>query len=168
MTSTEAGSRVRKVAVPKEVESCRTLDHVDYQDAFSVGVPDAVSDSAEEWLRSIFEGAPAPLRGTVRFGWRLFGAKLGPFPSPTHIVGWRIEESHPDWVRTDVLWALGLRAQLVVWTTRGSVLLSTAVEQRSRASRVVWPLLIPTHQLILRSQLWRAARARTHLPPSLA
>lgn len=166
MTSTEAGPRVRKVVVSEEVESCRTLDHVDYQDAFSVAVPDAMPDSAEKWLRSVFEGAPAPLRGTVRFCWRLLGAELGPFPSPAHIAGWRIEESHPDWVRTDVLWALGLRAQLVLRTAPGSVVLSTAVEERSLASRLLWPLLVPVHQLILRYQLSRAARARTHaLPP---
>lgn len=168
MTSTEIDARVHKIAVPADVESRRTLDHVDYQDAFSVGVPDAGSDSAEQWLRSVFEGAPAPLRGTVRFGWRLLGAKLGPFPSPTHVVGWQVEESHPDWVRTDVLWAIGLRAQLVLRTTASGVVLSTAVEKRSRLSRVLWPTLIPVHQLILRYQLWRAARARTHpLPPAL-
>ncbi|MBO0820451.1 MAG: hypothetical protein J2P26_06325 [Nocardiopsaceae bacterium] len=161
MTSAEAGVRVRKVAVPKEVESRRALDHVDYQDAFCASVPEAVSDSAEKWMREVFEGAPAPLRGAVSCGWRLFGAKLGPFPSPTHIVGWEIEENHPDWIRMNVVWALGLRAQLVLRTAPGSVVVSTAVEKRSLASRVVWPLLIPVHQPVLRAWLWRAARART-------
>ena len=161
MTETEpATGRARKIEPPVDVRSLATLDHVNYQDAFTIPASAAGTDSAEQWLREVFEGAPAALRGTLRFGWRLFGAKLGPYPSPEHVIGWQVEASEPDWVRTGVRWGIGLRAQLVLRTLPSAVVLSTSVEKDSVASKILWPLLIPVHQPVLRFLLWRAVRAR--------
>jgi hypothetical protein len=146
--------------VPDDVRSRTSLRNVDYQDAFIVHAGEAARGSAEDWIREAFESAPTPLRSFIRLGWRMFGAQLGPFPSSTHVVGWRIGENEPDCTRLDVDWKIGLRANLVLRTRPPSVVLATFVEHRSRASRIVWPALLPVHIPALRYLLTRAARAR--------
>ncbi|SHF38478.1 hypothetical protein [Streptoalloteichus hindustanus] len=157
--------RARKVAVPDVVRSHAAVERVDYQDAFAVPVDTSARDGAERWVRAVLDDAPAPLRAFLRFGWSLFGARLGPYPSPAHVMGWRIGENEPDHVRLEVEWTIGLRANLVLRALPTSVVLATFVQLDTRASRVLWPALIPLHQLILRYVLSRAARSDSSLAP---
>ncbi|SFP06477.1 hypothetical protein SAMN05421810_101852 [Amycolatopsis arida] len=159
MTNTErAGRRAKRTAVPDDVRSRTALRRVDYQDAFIVHTGAAGRGSAEDWIRGVFESAPAPLRSSLRLGWRVVGARLGPFPSRAHVVGWRIGENTADGIRLDVDWRIGLRANLVLRTRPSSVTLATFVEHGGRASRIVWSALLPVHVRTLRYLLTRAAR----------
>lgn len=148
--------RVRRIDLPSDINT--SLTSVDYHDTFTVQVSDGVSGSAEQWIREVFEGPPAPVRSFLWLGWSMFGARLGPCPSPTHVVGWRIEENMPDHIRVVVEWTVGLRANLVLRTHASGVILATFVRHHRRASRILWPLVVPVHHLTLRYLLSRAAR----------
>jgi hypothetical protein len=152
---------MKRIAVPRDVQSHTSLAHADYQDALLIDAPDATSDSAEQWIRSMFESASAPIRTFVRLGWLMFGAKLGPYPSPGHVAGWQIGESRPDVVRLEVEWTIGLRAQLVLRTQPSSVVFATFVEHNRRAARILWPTLVPLHQLMVRHLISRAVRVHS-------
>jgi hypothetical protein len=117
----------------------------DYHDTFTVQVGDGASGSAERWIREVFEGAPAPVRSFLWLGWSMFGARLGPCRSPTHVMGWRIEENLPDHIRLVVEWAVGLRANLVLRTHASSVTLAMFVRHHRWASRMLWPAVVPVH-----------------------
>jgi hypothetical protein len=149
------------ITVSDDVRSPVSLAHADYQSALLVAAPDAASSSAEQWLRSMFESAPAPVRTFIRLGWLMFGARLAPVPSPGHIAGWRIGLSQPDVVRIDVEWAVGLRAQLVVRVEESSAVFGTFVELNRLAARLVWRAIVPIHRLTARYLLARTARAHS-------
>lgn len=158
----------KRIAVSEEIHGRTSLPRADYEDTFVIEAPGARSDSAERWIRSVFEDAPWPVRQFTRLGWLGFGAKLGPKGSTGHVAGWLIEDNAPDRIRLQVDWAVGLRAQLVLDTEPSSVTLSTFVGHRRRAARIAWPPLVPVHRLTLRYLLLRAARAhareRAHVP----
>lgn len=162
MTSTafEGQWRTKRIGVPDEIRSRTSLTHIDYQDALVVGTRDASSDNAEQWIRRMFESAPTPLRAFIRFGWLMCGAKLGPYPAPDYVVGWRIGENEPDLIRIDVEWRVGLRAQLVLHTQPSSIVFATFVAHHRRAARILWPVLVPVHKMTVRYLIARAARTR--------
>jgi Protein of unknown function (DUF2867) len=149
-------ARVRRIDLPAGIDT--SLTSVDYHDTFTVQVGDGASHSAERWIREVFEGAPAPVRSFLWLGWSMFGARLGPCPSPTHVMGWRIEENLPDHIRLVVEWAVGLRANLVLRTHASTVTLATFVRHHRWASRILWTAVVPVHHLTLRYLLARAAR----------
>ncbi|GAA0545442.1 hypothetical protein [Saccharopolyspora erythraea] len=78
----------------------------------------------------------------------MFGAKLGRRGSPAHVAVWRIADSEPECIRLEVEWRVGLRANLVLRVRPASVVQATFVEHHRRASRFLWPLLVPVHHLI--------------------
>ncbi|MFI0466426.1 hypothetical protein ACH347_20295 [Saccharopolyspora sp. 5N102] len=164
MTGTETASgRATAIAVPVDVRSRASLRNPDYQDAFAVEAGEEVPRDAECWIREAFESAPAPVRAFLRIGWSMFGAQLGPSKSPTHVLGWQIGENHPEWIRLEVFWKVGLRANLVLRAQSSSVVLATFVEHQRWAARILWPTLILVHRCTLRYLLSRAARsAATH------
>ncbi|GLY68992.1 DUF2867 domain-containing protein [Amycolatopsis taiwanensis] len=154
-------SRVRRIDLPDNLNT--SLTSVDYHDTFTVQVDDGASGSAERWMREVFEAAPAPVRMFLRIGWSMFGARLGPWATtPTHLAGWRIEENLPDRIRLVVDWTVGLRANLVLRTETSTeasaITLATFVQHHRRASRILWPALVPVHHLTLRYLLARATR----------
>ncbi|MEV0697631.1 hypothetical protein AB0I53_06890 [Saccharopolyspora sp. NPDC050389] len=159
MTGTEIASRRAKaIAAPDDVRSRASLRNPDYQDAFVVDTGDEAPQDAERWIRDVFESAPAPVRAFLRIGWSMFGAQLGPAKSTAHVLGWQIGENRSDWIRLEVFWKVGLRANLVLRAQSSSVVLATFVEHQRRAARILWPALIPVHRLTLRYLLSRAAR----------
>jgi hypothetical protein len=159
VTNTEpgAGRYAKRIAVPDEARSRSTLERPDYQDTFAIGAEGAEGDSAEKWARRVFEAAPAPVRLITRLGWLSFGAKLGPSPSPDHVAGWAIGQREPDWIRLEVVWAVGLRVHLVLRRMASSLTLSTFVEHDRRAARIVWPGVMPVHWVIVRYLLRHAS-----------
>lgn len=160
MTNTElsAGRSAKRIAVPDEARSRSPLKRPDYQDTFAIGAPGADAESAEQWARRVFEAAPAPVRMITRLGWLSFGAKLGPAGSPDHVAGWTIGQAEKDWIRLEVVWAVGLRAHLVLRPKTSSFALSTFVEYDRRAARFVWPGVMPVHWVIVRYLLGHAAK----------
>lgn len=151
---------VRRVDMPSDVDGTSALDRADYRDAFLARGTDPMAADAVEWIRQTFESAPAPLRGFLRAGWSLFGARLARPGTPGHVLGWRIGLADPDRVRLEVRWAIGLRANLVLYRGADTLLLATFVRHDRAASRLLWPLLVPVHRLTLRALLTRVVRAR--------
>jgi deazaflavin-dependent oxidoreductase (nitroreductase family) len=147
-----------KIAAPEDVRSRVSLKRADYQDTFTIDVGPTSGATAERWIRDVFE-SPMLVRKLIRVGWLMFGAKLGPYPSPDYVAGWRIGESTPDCIRLEVDWAIGLQANLILCRLPASIILGTFVEHRRPASRVLWPLLVPVHVTVLRYLL---GRTRSH------
>ncbi|MEU5847499.1 hypothetical protein [Saccharopolyspora shandongensis] len=165
MTNPEVASgRAKAIAVPSDVGARASLPKPDYQDAFAVDTGEEVPRDAERWIREVFESAPTPVRAFLRIGWSMFGAQLGPTKSPEHVLGWQISEKYQDWIRLEVHWKIGLRANLVLRARSSSIVLATFVEHRRRAARILWSALIPVHHLALRYLLSRAVtQARSEI-----
>ncbi|KAA5826836.1 hypothetical protein ABT337_08985 [Saccharopolyspora hirsuta] len=157
MTNVRSRPGVAAIPAPDDVRSFSSLRRIDYEDAFAVGIAEHVSGSAEQWARAVFESAPAPLRAFLRFGWSMLGAKLGPASSAEHVFGLRIGAAQPDRIRLEVLWRIGLRANLMFRMRSHSLVFATFVEHRRRASRFIWPLVVPIHVVVMRYLLTRAA-----------
>lgn len=147
----------RKITPPDDVREHSSLCRIDYQDAFTVRLVGGTG-SAEQWARNLLESAPAPVRAFLRAGWSVFGAQLGPVSSPAHVLGWKIGAQEAGWIRLEVLWKVGLRANLVVRVRPDSLVVATFIEHFRGVSRLIRPLLIPVHLVALRYLVSRAAR----------
>jgi len=136
-------------------------DRPDYADAFEIRVPEPDGRTAEQWVRRGLEGAPPALRLLIRVVHRVvLGFRLGPHPSPDHVLGWRIGTSEPDVVRLEAASWL-VRAVIVgrrvdPHTTRLTTFL---FYERPIAARVVWTVVGPVHRRVAPYLLARAAAA---------
>lgn len=132
----------------------------DYECAFRATAATTHQRCAEDWARATFESIPRPLRALLRIGWRsALGLRLGPYPSPDHILGWRIgtqEANHVVLLQRSAL----IEAYNVVEVTEAHVTWSTLVNYRHPAARPVWGLAAPIHQLILPLLVHRVCRTR--------
>ena len=144
--------------MPAQLSARSTLGRSDYASAIAVSAARASAHSPEQWLRAVFEQAPAPLPLLLYIGWRGLGARLSPRSSAHHLLGWRIEASGADWIRISIRWRIGLKANIVLVTERSKVAIATFVVLQRPASRLVWRLLIPLHELLLCLLLSLAAR----------
>jgi hypothetical protein len=145
-------------AAPPALAAHGSLARVDYADGYRVeGVPVSSLD-ALGWLRRVFDGRPAAVRAGLRLGWRGLGLRLGPQPSPAHVLGWRIEAAGPHVARLAVDGRLGIDANLVLATEHDSLTLSTLVRLRGPAARVLWAAVRPFHVAIVRALLASGAQ----------
>ena len=65
--------------------------HYDYTDSFEAPIATANDRTPEQWARAVFEHAPRPVRRLLVSGFRYgLGLRLGPRPSPEHVLGWEI------------------------------------------------------------------------------
>ena len=144
-------------------ETARALDGVagsDYAVAWEVTVTGNDARSAEDWARATFEGAPPALRATIVAGWVAgLGLRLGPRPSPDHVLGWRIVSATPDLIVLRVPSVVVGTAHLVVRVEGSRAILTSFVrhEKRKRLSRAVWSAVAPLHQRIVPFLLAHAA-----------
>ncbi|MFC1410088.1 hypothetical protein ACEZCY_12535 [Streptacidiphilus sp. N1-12] len=96
MATPPKAPRARRIEVPGEIPG-GGLPDADYASAFELTTPDARALTPAQWARGAFEGAPAPLRPVLLLGWTLvLGLRLGPRPSPDHVLGWPIRDAGPD------------------------------------------------------------------------
>jgi hypothetical protein len=137
--------KARRIDVPKGILAVDTLANPGYTCAFRLTSPSAKTRSAEEWLRGIMEGAPPPMRWFILAGW--IGAlrlRLGPRPSPDHVIGWKILSA----TRTEVVIGVEgatLSAHQVVQVNDGEVIHATIVRYDRRFARVLWAVAAPIH-----------------------
>ena len=128
----------------------------DYADSFTVSGPEG--RTAEQWARATFEGAARPVRWVLVLGWRVvLGLRLGPRPSPDHVLGWQIIDNSPDEIRLE-LRSPATTARLVVHVDGARVQLTTLVDHERRRSRPLWAVLAPVHRQFVPYLLTRAAR----------
>ncbi|MFC6881572.1 MULTISPECIES: DUF2867 domain-containing protein [Actinomadura] len=129
----------------------------DYGDAFSVPVRPGDGRSAEAWTRDVFEEAPAPVRAFLLVGWRaVLGLRLGPRPSPDHVLGWAITGREDGAVRLRLESAL-MTARLTLRLDGGTARWTTSVSYRRRPGRALWAVVAPIHRLMVPYLLKRAA-----------
>lgn len=163
------GRLARRVGVPTDLHPIASLDRIDYADAYRA--PSVPRDhSAEAWLRTAFDDAPALGVRAARMIWRLVGAELAPDPSPGHIFGCRLTVHDEGIATMAVIWRVGLRATIVgrtdtARTGRNGLVMATFVHLETPASRRVWRVLAPVHRALAAGGLtlaaWRLARVGT-------
>jgi hypothetical protein len=132
----------------------------DYEVAFTVDRPAGDSGTPEAWMRLIFEGAPRPLRWFMVSGWVLLTCRLERGRGKGQILGWPIRQRGDHSITDMVETRIGLDSYLVVGVDAGSITLATLVRYttRPRLARAIWALVIPLHEVILRTVVRRAAR----------
>lgn len=140
---------VTQIEVTPETRARSTLDRIDYADAF---VADTTQEhTAEEWARTMLEGAPAATRAGLRSGWTSLGLKLdadGP-----NILGWRIRRSTPDQLLLEAPGWLGLSGELLFERRDGALRFSTFVRLSHIAARKLWSAIEPAHVRIVKGLL---------------
>ncbi|MFD0023910.1 DUF2867 domain-containing protein [Streptomyces sp. NPDC058382] len=151
-------ARVRRVEVPQTALTVGAGGGAAYASAFELPSAQARARTPEQWARAAFEGAPAPLRGMLVLGWRFaLGLRLGPRPSPGHVLGWPVAETGPDAVALEARSGL-ITARNVVTVSATGVVWSTFVRYESRIARPVWAAIAPVHHLAIPYLLARANR----------
>jgi hypothetical protein len=106
---------------------------------------------------SFFEDAPRPVHWFLLLGWRrVLGLRLGPRPSPDHILGWRIASRQPEEVRLELHSAL-MVAQLTLHLASSTAFWSTNVCYTRPLARPLWAAVGMIHRRMVPSLLGRAA-----------
>lgn len=141
--------------------------HYDYTDSFEAPIATANDRTPEQWARAVFEHAPRPVRRLLVSGFRYgLGLRLGPRPSPEHVLGWEIVNRKPDSITIESRSWL-LTSRLVFRTEESRVTLSTLVHYDKRIAAVIWPPVSILHRQIA-PRLLRHAAARAPAPLRVA
>jgi hypothetical protein len=150
------------IAVPEAIRSREDLAGADRTITFELAADDAGSMSAEQWARATWEGAPTIVRWFLTVGWRFaLGLRLAPGRSPTHILGWRITDNHPDMVTLQARSAL-ITGHNVVIVQDSTVLWTTLVHYEHPIARPIWRLVELVHRIVLPYTLTHARKVRQH------
>lgn len=150
-------ARAVRITVPEHIRARATVGRIDYESAFSVAADQYDHRSAEQWARAMYESPLTAQRLVVFYGWKVLTARLGPYPSADHVLGYRIQENEEGLICFSVEWALGLACDLVLYTGPGVAALASFVELKRPAGRIVWPIVAPMHERIVPRWLSRAA-----------
>jgi deazaflavin-dependent oxidoreductase (nitroreductase family) len=127
----------------------------DFTHVGRVAIRSGDTRSPDEWLRAVFEGAPAPVRWFLVTGWRtVLGLRLGPRPSPDHVLGQRRTAPGTLTMRTRAL-----HTELTLAIADGTVSLTCAVDYLRPSGRLRWAIAAPAHRLLTPVLLRRAASA---------
>jgi hypothetical protein len=162
--SRPAPVRARRIEVTDELRAASTLAEPDYTAAWEVPLSGGHTRSAEQWARATLEDAPRALRAFVVAGWvTVLGLRLGPRPSPDHVLGWRYVTSAADHITLEEPFRFGT-AHNVVRVEGSRVLFATFVRYDKRGGRPLWAIVAPLHHRIIPYLLGRAASASKHHP----
>jgi hypothetical protein len=144
----ERGGTVRahRVAVDENPPSGVSTD---YADAFAIPIERSDTRSAEEWARVTLDDSPWPFPHLLPLGWRaILGFRLGPRPSPAHILGWRIVTSQSDAIHLHARSGL-LTADLVFRVDAARAVLTTFIHyEKTTTAPVVWAVAAPIHRAV--------------------
>jgi Protein of unknown function (DUF2867) len=160
---TRPGSvRARRIEVTDEIRAADTLAEPDYGAAWEVPLEGGPTRSAEQWARATLEDAPRALRGFIVAGWvTVLGLRLGPRPSPDHILGWRYETNAADHIILEEQFRFGT-AHNMVRVDGARVLFATFVRYDKWEGRPLWAIVAPLHHRIIPYLLGRAASHAKH------
>ncbi|MCA6091232.1 DUF2867 domain-containing protein [Streptomyces sp. SCA3-4] len=151
-------ARVRRVEVPGALHGSKGCDRWDYASAFALSTSSARTLTARQWAGAVFERAPTPLRQVLVAAWVLvLGLRLGPRPSPGHVLGWRVAVDGSGSVVLEAPSRL-ITARNVVVVEDAQVVWVTLVRYRGRVGRAVWAAATPVHHLVVPFLLRRAER----------
>lgn len=128
----------------------------DYSDAFEAPVAASEEQSAEVWMRTVLEGAPARVRWFVKFGWRFV---LGFRPARSaNILGWSIVEATDEWILLEQQSRL-IAAALLLRTAPAGLTWATRVRYEAEGAAIMWRLVGVVHRRVVPYVLSRAAAA---------
>jgi hypothetical protein len=140
-----AHGKGRRPDVPESILAVSALADPSYTCAFEIAAPPSDARSAEDWLRGIMEGAPTPMRWSIVTGWVSFlRLRLGPRPSPHHVLGWRIVSTSPTEIVIGVEGSLP-SARQVVEVQDDRVVRATIIRYDQPAARALWGMAAPIH-----------------------
>jgi hypothetical protein len=127
-----------------------TFGHHDYADAFTVvRRPDDHRD-AEQWARDCLDGAPRAFTAVVPILWRrVVGFRMGPRPSPEHVLGWQVIGTTPETIE---LRTHGWQASagVVIRVRERTVRFTTYFRYERRfPGRITWFVLGPVHRFFV-------------------
>lgn len=151
-----AAPLVRQVAVPPGVRRLSTLARIDYEDAFLVATGPSADRTAEQWARTILEGAPAETRHALTRGWSALGLRLGSPESDQLVLGWQVRRSTPDVVLLGASGRRGLSGELIFECQPHALLYATVVHLENRVARGLWAGIAPRHRRIVQDLLQAA------------
>lgn len=153
-----AVSSARRIDVPTVMPGGTALTGADYVSAFRLPADGARSRTPEQWAREVFEGAPGLLRRFLLLGWSgVLGLRLGPRPSPVHVLGWPVADSGPHAIVLEAHSPL-LTARNVAVVHDTDVVWVTFVRFKRRTARAVWSLAAPLHHRVVPRLMTRAGR----------
>jgi hypothetical protein len=145
-----------RVDVPKSARILQDLEEVAYSCAFEVNSPSPNNRAPEQWLRVIFEDAPAPFRWFVVAGWVVvLRLRLELRASSDHILGWRIVDRTSSAIVIGVEGPL-LSARQVIQVDDDRLTHTTIVHHNRPAARVLWAVAAPLHLRAIPYLLHRA------------
>jgi hypothetical protein len=144
----------RRLPTTRDVLERSTLDRVDYADAFAVDVGGARALTAEEWARTMLEGAPRRTRTSLFSGWTALGLKLA-IGDPEAVLGWRIRQVTPDLLLLGAGGRIGLSAELLFRRVGAELHFSTFVRIAGPAATLAWAGIERRHDVVVRSLLER-------------
>jgi len=147
--------RVRRMDPPAEA----AVPASSFACAYAIDIAGGDRRTAEQWARSAWEGAAAPMRWFIVAGWKLvLGLRLGPRSRPDHILGWRIMHVDDDRVLCHAQsWFLS--ASNSFQRRDGRLVWSTFVTYERGVARAIWPPVSVLHRLLVRIALSGAASA---------
>jgi len=153
-----AGESACRVDVPEDIRSSGTIERADYEVAWDVTIADGDPRSAEQWIRSMLEGAPRLLRSVILFGWIAgLGFRMGPRPSPDHVLGWKILDRSPELIVLSVEARVVGTSQFLLRVEDSKVVLVNLVQYERPWARAVWTMVKPVHQRVVPYLLGHAA-----------
>lgn len=153
--------RVRRVEVPRGVATIDAITEPGYWKAWELPSVDAYALTSEQWVRRTWEDASRLLRWFLPIGWAgILRLRLGPRPSPDHILGWLISACDPGSITVQARSRL-LTAHNIVVVNESGIVWVTLVRFDKRIGRLVWGVIEPTHKLLLTYALKRAGRSRS-------
>ncbi|KUI47658.1 hypothetical protein AU198_23970 [Mycobacterium sp. GA-1199] len=159
MTRSRALNRhVQQVPPAEALLTASTLGRIDYTDAFEVGIEHPLQRSAEEWLRTILEGAPLHTRIRLLAAWSAIGLKLRTPGSAGSILGWEIRKRDAGFVMVGARSRIGMPGELVLRRENDGLLFATFVRHDNLIARRLWATIETSHVQTVRSLLERARR----------
>lgn len=145
----------RQITPPPGTRSASTLGRVDYEDAFVVDVCEPSALSAEQWMCTILEGAPAAVRLQLLSGWSALGLRLSLSKADRSMLGWQIRTAEPDFVLLGAESRLGMPAELLLRREADRLLFATFVRHDNALVRALWAPVVPTHVRMVQELLAR-------------
>jgi hypothetical protein len=132
----------------------------DYCDSFTIGRASSDARTAEDWHRAAFEGSPAVFRHGLPVAWRtLLGLRMGPRPSPDHVLGWRRVSAEPD-LAVYATQGTVAEANLVLRLEPNRAVLTTFVHfTKRRLGESIFVVAGPIHRAIIPFLLDRAGES---------
>ncbi|OBG13143.1 hypothetical protein A5765_00955 [Mycolicibacterium celeriflavum] len=156
MTNTEAtANRVRQIPAVDLSRTPSMLSRIDYVDAFEVDVRRPGDCGAEEWMRTILEGAPLSMRARLLSAWSAIGLKLRLPGSDRSILGWDIRAGDDDFVLLGAPSRIGMPGELLLRRKEGGLLFQTFVRHDNSIVRALWARIEASHVKTVRSLLAR-------------